>query len=239
MTMRKLGSALFALLIIPFVLTGCGDGKRLGEIEKQQKDILAKLETVVANQEEIKKVFGGRKRPQIDFNKIHDFPVGSSAIKGKKDAKVTIVEFSDFQCPYCSKLQPMIKEVLGMYPDTVNLVYKDFPLSFHKQAKNAAKAARAAGEQGKYWEMHDMIFDNFNNLSEAKFEEFATKLKLDIGKFKADYSSNKYDKLITEDINLGRKAGVTGTPTLYIGGKRMRGRSINDFKAMIDASLKK
>ncbi|KPK36009.1 MAG: hypothetical protein AMK70_03840, partial [Nitrospira bacterium SG8_35_1] len=152
---------------------------------------------------------------------------------------ITITEFSDFQCPYCSRLQPTLSDVLKAYPEDVKLVFKDFPLSFHKQARNAAKAARAAGEQGKYWEMHDLIFADFNKLTDNSYKEYATKLGLDVNKFTADFSSNKYDALIQQDIALGRQAGVTGTPSLFLNGKRMQRRSLEDFKEAIDAELKK
>ena len=128
--------------------------------------------------------------------------------------------------------------MLKAYPNEVKFVYKDFPLSFHKQAKNAAKAARAAGEQGKFWEMHDLIFEKYNLLTEEMFKEFATKLNLDVNRFIADFNSNKYDQLIQQDINLGRQSGVSGTPTLYMNGKRMQRRSFDDFKQSIDAILK-
>jgi protein-disulfide isomerase len=235
---QKLGMVFLALLVIPFILAGCVDNKRLEEIEKNQKDILAKLDGLDTSLKDMTKNIAPKRRPQIDFNKVHNIPIGSSFIKGNKEAKVAIVEFSDFQCPYCSRLQPTLKEVLKIYPNDVKLVYKDFPLSFHKQAMNASKASRAAGEQGKFWEMHDLIFEKYNSLTDASFDEFAAKLNLDMEKFKSDYSSNKYDKLIQEDINLARKVGVSGTPTLYINGKRMRGRSVNDFKTMIDENLK-
>ncbi len=220
-----------------FLLSGCVDKKQLDRIEQNQTDILAKLKVV---EEKIGKVpAAAPKRPTIDYNKVHNLPIGLSAIKGNKDAKVTIVEFSDFQCPYCARLQPTLRDVLKAYPNDVKLVFKDFPLSFHKQAKNAAKAARAAGEQGKYWEMHDLIFENFAKVNEAMFKDFANKLNLDMTKFLADFNSTKYDRLIQQDINLGRQAGVTGTPSLFMNGKRMQRRSFDDFKEQIEANLKK
>ena len=236
----------FVFLMIPLLIAGCVDKKQIGEMEKTQKemqvvqkDILAKLDSIDKNQKEILKIVNKGKRPQIDFNKEHKIPLESSKIRGNPAAPVTIVEFSDFQCPYCSRLQPTLKEVLKAYPDDVRLVYKDFPLSFHKQAKNAARAAHAAGEQGKYWEMHDLIFEKYNKLTEEMFTEFAEKLELDITKFKADFKSARYDKQIEQDINLGRRVGVSGTPTLFMNGKRMRNRNLSDFKTAIDGYLKK
>ncbi|HDH51264.1 MAG TPA: thioredoxin, partial [Nitrospirae bacterium] len=136
-------------------------------------------------------------------------------------------------------LQPTLKQVLDAYPKEVRLVYKQFPLSFHPQARNASKAALAAGEQGKFWEMHDIVFANHNKLSEEKFKEFAAKIGLNAAKFDADYKSNKYDKQIQDEITLGNTVGVRGTPSLYLNGKKMAGRSLNDFKTAIDSALKK
>ena len=226
-----------ALLMIPMLVAGCVDKEKIEGIEKSQKEILAKVNTIEENQKEMMKFFKPR-RPTVDFDKVHNIPIGKSKIRGNEKAPVTIVEFSDFQCPYCSKLQATLKEVLKAYPDDARLVFKDFPLSFHKQAKNAAKATHAAGEQGKYWEMHDLIFENYNKLTEDKFEEFATKLNLDVSKFTADYSSAKYDKQIQQDINIGKSVGVSGTPTIFVNGKRMRGRSIDDLKAAIEGYIK-
>jgi protein-disulfide isomerase len=234
----KYSNVLVMMIVLSlFFLSGCVDKKQMDRIEQNQTDILAKLKVV---EEKIGKVpAAAPKRPTIDYNKVHNLPIGTSAVKGKKDAKISIVEFSDFQCPYCSRLQPTLNDVLKAYPNDVNLVFKDFPLSFHKQAKNAAKAARAAGEQGKYWEMHDLIFENFSKVNEAMFKDFATKLNLDMTKFLADFNSTKYDVLIQQDINLGRQAGVTGTPSLFMNGKRMQRRSFDDFKEQIEANLKK
>jgi len=235
---RKIILTCMTLLGALFLLS-CVDKGQLERIEKNQADILAQLKTM---EEKIGKMpvrAPAPGRPTIDYNKVHNLPVGSSPVLGKKDAKITITEFSDFQCPYCSRLQPTLKEVLKAYPDDVKLVFKDFPLSFHKEAKNASKAARAAGEQGKYWEMHDLIFENFSKLNEAVFRDFAAKLNLDMNRFMADYNSNKYDALIQQDINLGRQAQVTGTPSLFLNGKRMQRRSFEDFKQEIEGYLKK
>ncbi len=235
---RKL-AVIVAFILMPLFIAGCTDEKKLNEIEQKQEEILTKMAAIEENQKKILKFFQPRK-PEIDFDKAHNIPVGSSPVKGNKNAPVTIVEFSDFQCPYCSRLQSTLKEVLDAYPEEVKLVFKNFPLSFHKQAKNAAKAAHAAGEQGKYWEMHDIVFENYNKLTEEKFKEFATQIGLDVKKFEADFNSDKYyDQQIREDMNLGSTVGVRGTPTLFLNGKRMRNRSFDDFKSAIDKILKK
>ena len=211
--------------------------KQLGEIEKNQREMLARLTAIEGNQEKILK--GAQAgNPAVNINKVHEIPIGDSPVKGNMKAPVTIFEFSDFQCPYCSRLQPTLREVLDAYPGKVKLVFKNFPLAFHKQAMNAAHAALAAGEQGKYWEMHDRIFENFNKLTEGSFAQFARDLGLDTNKFAADYSSNKYDAQIREDKRLAAKVGVRGTPTLFINGRLQRGRSLDDFKMTIDGLLK-
>lgn len=211
-------------------------------MEQMHKQILTRLDKIEESQQNIAKVIqqpAAPQRPAVDFNQVHNLPIGSSPIKGRKEAAVTIVEFSDFQCPYCSRLQPTLNQVLSAYPNDVKLVFKDFPLSFHQQARNASKAARAAGEQGKYWEMHDLLFENFSQLNDNSYKEFAAKLKLDEAKFMAAFQSNKYDNLIQQDITLGQGAGVGGTPTLFLNGKRMQGRSFDDFKTAIEGYLKK
>jgi protein-disulfide isomerase len=225
------------------VLAGCTDNSALKEIQDTQQEILTSQKELLTKVTDIEKKIANIKtpptRPTIDYNKVHNLPIGKSVVKGDKSAPVTIVEFSDFQCPYCSRLQPTLRDVLKAYPKDVKLVYKHFPLSFHKQAKNASKAAEAAREQGKFWEMHDVIYENFNKLTDKSFDEFAIKLGLDMEKFKADYASTKYDKMIQDDINLARKAGVTGTPSLFMNGKRMQRRSLDDFKQSIDKIIKK
>ncbi|MEW6600041.1 MAG: thioredoxin domain-containing protein [Nitrospirota bacterium] len=268
------------LLAVPFLMTACVDNNKIDSIEQMQKNILAKLDQIEANQKNapqavqpenttddsgtaqfqkqvlarLDQIEANQKtmakavqqvpaaapqRPAVDYNKVHNIPIGMSPVKGRREAPVTIVEFSDFQCPYCSRLQPTIKQVLDAYPKDVKLVFKDFPLSFHQQAKNASKATRAAGEQGKYWEMHDMIFENYNQLNDNSYKEFASKLQLNEARFLADFSSNKYDALIQQDITLGQSIGVGGTPTLFMNGKRMQGRSFDDFKGLIEGYLKK
>ena len=234
---------LILMMSVIFVIAGCTDKTALKEIQDTQQEILTSQKDLIAKvtniETTIKNIKAPPTRPTIDYNKVHNIPIGKSVVKGNASAPVTVIEFSDFQCPYCSRLQPTIKDVLKTYPKEVKLVYKHFPLSFHKQAKNASKASEAAREQGKFWEMHDVIYENFNKLTEKSFDEFATKLGLDMTKFKADYASTKYDKQIQDDINIARQVGVTGTPSLFMNGKRMQRRSLDDFKQSIDKILKK
>ncbi|MBI4849984.1 MAG: thioredoxin domain-containing protein [Nitrospirae bacterium] len=208
------------------------------DIQNSQKEILARISDLEKKISTVQ-AQAAPARPTVDFNKIYNLPVVSSAVKGNKNAPAAIVEFSDFQCPYCSQLQQTLSEVLKAYPKEAKLVFKHYPLPFHQQAMNAAKAAEAAKEQGKFWEMHDLIFQNFNKLNDGIYKELAQQIGLNVEKFSADFSSNKYDQLIQQDMALARSAGVTGTPTLFINGKRMQQRSLNDFKQSIDSILKK
>ncbi len=111
--------------------------------------------------------------------------------------------------------------------------------NIHKSAFKAAEATHCAGEQGKYWEMHDLIFQNFKGLTEDKLKEFAAQLSLDMEKFIKDFKSGQYDARIQRDMALGQKVGVRGTPTLFMNGKRMSARSFDTFKSLIEGYLKK
>ncbi|RJQ55292.1 MAG: hypothetical protein C4526_03840 [Nitrospiraceae bacterium] len=208
----------------------------LTDIQNTQKSILAGLSEI---EKKSASQAAPQGRPAVDFNKVYNLPVAHSPVKGNKSAPVTVVEFSDFQCPYCSQLQTTLNEVLNAYPDKVRLVFKHYPLPFHQQAMNAARASEAAREQGKFWEMHDLIFRNFNKLTEQSFRDFAQQLDLNMDKFAADFTGSKYDHQIQQDMALARNSDVSGTPTLFINGKRMQHRSFNDFKQTIDGILKK
>jgi protein-disulfide isomerase len=236
---KKRNIIIMGLLMISLLVAGCADNDKIDNINQSLTDINDTLKSIEVKLDKLPKTAAAApQRPAADYNKVHNLPLATSAIKGNKNAPITVVEFSDFQCPYCAKFSPTIDEVLKAYPNDVKFVYKDYPLSFHKQAKNAAKAARAAGEQGKFWEMHDLIFTKYSTVNEDMFKEFAGKLNLNMDKFVADFSGNKYDGLIQKDISLGRQAGVTGTPSLFMNGKRMQRRSFDDFKVAIDGILK-
>jgi len=210
----------------------------LTDIQNTQKAILAKLSDIE------KKVAAPvptapQGRPAIDYNKVYNLPVTHSVPRGIKSAPVTIVVFSDFQCPYCAQLEPTLAEVLKAYPKEARLIFKHYPLPFHNYAMLAAKATEAAKEQGKFWEMHDLIFENLGKINEQMLKDFAQKLGLNVEKFSSDLASNKYDQIIQQDIALARSSDVAGTPTLFLNGKRMQSRSFDDFKQAIGAILKK
>ena len=129
--------------------------------------------------------------------------------------------------------------MLDKYPNDVKVVQKNFPLKFHKLAKPAAIAALAAGAQGKYWEYHDKVMENHSKLSDAKFLEFATELGLDVEAFKKSLTDPKHQQAVNKDLQDGSKAGVTGTPSIFVAGRRLNDRSLNGISAIIDSELKK
>ena len=130
--------------------------------------------------------------------------------------------------------------MLEQYPNDVKLVFKNFPLErIHKSAKNAAIAALAANQQGKFWEYHAKLFKNYNNLNDAKFEKFASELGLDMAKFRQDMKNPALTALVQRDLQDGIKIGVRGTPAIYINGRSLQQRSLPGFKKVIDAELAK
>ncbi len=177
--------------------------------------------------------------PPEDLSKVYTIDVAHSPVIGNKDAPVTIVEFVDFQCPFCARFHPPVAEVLKAYPDKVKYMVKNFPLSFHPKAKPASKAAFAAAEQGKYQEMVDELLENGNQLSDEKFQEIAKNIGLNVKKFMKDYTEKdaEYEKRILADIALGGKVGVRGTPSFYINGRKTSARDFPSWKKEVDAIL--
>lgn len=134
---------------------------------------------------------------------------------------------------------PLLEQVLEKYPGKVKLVFKNFPLRNHAQAKPAAIAALAAGKQGKFWEYHDMIFENYKGLNNEAFEKFARDLGLDMKKFAGDRKSKDLADLVNADLQEGSRAGVRGTPSIFVNGRRLNQRSLEGFSAVIDRELGK
>jgi protein-disulfide isomerase len=159
-------------------------------------------------------------------------------IRGNKAAPVTIVLFSDFQCPYCSKVEPTLKQALQTYGEKVRIVWKHQPLSFHDKALPAAEAAEAAREQGKFWEMHDALFENQQALSPETYEKAARKIGLNVAAFKASIAAGKNKARIADDQSLGNRIGASGTPTMFVNGEKVEGAvPFETLKAAIDRAL--
>jgi len=159
-------------------------------------------------------------------------------LKGNASAAVTIIEYSDFQCPYCKRVQGTLEGLAEKYGDKVNFKFMHNPLSRHKQAGPAGIAALAAGEQGKFWEFHHEIFENQRELSDEKFVEIARGLGLNMGKFEADLKNEAFDAQVKSDQLQARKVGVKGTPTFFVNGYRLRGaKPAAFFEKIIDREL--
>jgi protein-disulfide isomerase len=166
-------------------------------------------------------------------------PVEGSPSRGPADARITIVEFSDFECPYCSVAVKEVATIQAAYPKDIKLIYKQFPLSMHPNAPLAAAASLAAKEQGKFWEMHDLLFANFHTLSRDNMLSWAKQIGLDVNKFKADLDSGKFQAIVKKDLSDGEAAGVYGTPAFFINGKLYNGTmKLDALKPILDVELK-
>jgi len=160
--------------------------------------------------------------------------------RGPKDAPVTIVEFSDFQCPFCSRLYPTVEQVKTTYGDKVRLVFRQFPLNFHQFAQKAAEASLCADEQGKFWEMHNAMFSNQNELAVDKLKEKAAGMGLKAEQFNSCLDGGKFAPKVAEDLKAGSAAGVSGTPALFINGRFISGAvPYADIAKVIDDELQR
>jgi protein-disulfide isomerase len=173
--------------------------------------------------------------------KTYKVPVGSSPVLGAKDALVTIIEFSDFQCPFCKRVEKTLGEVRAKYGNDVRFVWKNDPLPFHKRAEPAAQLALEAraekGDKG-FWEAHDALFDSQPKLEDADLEALAATLKLNVAKVKQAIATHKYKTAIEDDELVGDDFGASGTPHFFINGKRLGGaQPIERFTAIIDEEL--
>ncbi len=163
--------------------------------------------------------------------------IGNSPVTGSPNSKIVLVEFSDYQCPYCAEANKTLKQFMDKHQDQVTLVYKHFPLTqIHAQAVPAAKAAWAANQQGKFWEYSDALFSDQKELSEAKYLDIATNLKLDLDKFKSDRALA--DNEIIKDMELGQNLGLTGTPFFVMNGESLSGAvQLSDMEAVLARAI--
>ncbi|MGK7346575.1 MAG: thioredoxin domain-containing protein [Candidatus Nitrospinota bacterium M3_3B_026] len=172
-----------------------------------------------------------------------DVPLDGSPATGPEAAAVTIVEFSDFQCPYCARADKTLRRLKGEKEGDIRMVFKHLPLdSVHPQARPAAMAAMAAGEQGRFWEYRDILFERQNQWAsgeaEKKFVEYAGELGLDAEKFRADLSKDEYRERIEKDMELAKKLGARATPTFFVNGVRVEGAmDLDYFNKLIDLLL--
>ena len=181
---------------------------------------------------------GGGVKVLLDPPRVDVDVADGDPIKGPASAPITIIEYSDYQCPFCARVNPTLDQVRKVYGDKVRIVFKDFPLPNHPEAPKASEAAHCAGEQGKYWELHDRMFANQQALQVPMLKQYATALGLDMEAFNQCLDSGKHSSRVAENIKSGEALGVASTPTLYINGRPVVGAQPFDFfKTVIDEEL--
>jgi len=153
---------------------------------------------------------------------VVELSIDDAPVRGAPMAALTIVEFSDFECPYCGATSPIIKRVLSEFEGRVRLVFRHYPLPQHTNAAPAARAAVAAANQGKFWEMHDLLFERQDELESAALERHAEALGLDMERFRADFASEATQARVEADRELGQRVEVQGTPTIFVNGRRFQ-----------------
>jgi len=202
----------------------------------QNQKVSAQRETFVKSLRSQAKVAVYLKVPPVYRAEVS---VAGAPFKGPEAAPVTIVEVTDFHCPYCKRVQPTLNEVLLKYPDKVKLVFRDFPIDqLHPNARKAAEAARCANEQGKFWPYHDKLMAGGTDASPEKLKEYAKEIELDAGAFEQCLASGKYRAAVQKDVDEGTRLGVNGTPAFFINGRMLSGAQPTDaFAKVIDEEL--
>lgn len=159
-------------------------------------------------------------------------------IRGDKNAAVTMIEYSDFECPFCGRVQPALEQILEEYDGQVNLVFRHFPLSFHPSAQKAGEASECAADQNKFWEMHDKMFANQTALGVDSLKGYAKELGLNTSTFDSCLDSGKYEQKVKDGITDGSKYGVQGTPATFVNGTMVSGaQPYENFKAAVENAL--
>ncbi len=202
---------------VPVSIAQCVQEKRACTACVQAAKSIAHAVREGASEEQIQTAFKARFDPS--GQKV--LPLAGSPTRGPDDAKVTIVEFADFECPHCRAAVPMIDAVMAAHPDKVKLVYKFVALPMHVRAEPAARAAWAAGQQGKFWEMEHLLFERQDHLEQGDLERYARVLKLDVAKWKVDMESTAAKDRLAEDHRLEEDLKLKGTPTLYVNGREL------------------
>ena len=217
-------------------------------IDKPFNEVKAQLEQalVQARRQQARQDYADQLRQKTSYSILLSPPKAEvtadrARLRGDPDALVTIVEFADFQCPYCQAAEAALKEVLDKYKTQVRLGFRDFPLrQIHPQAQPAAEAARCAADQGKFWEYHDLLFANQGTLGANTYKDHARTAGLDVPQFEACLDSGRSRPLIENDLQSGFASGVSGTPAFYINGETLTGaQPLAAFEKIIESELAK
>lgn len=227
-----------AIVVASLVLKGGLDAQT--EALAEVRSALADLEDAVREGDALRPAAArpSEARRGPDPSQRVEVPIGDSPVRGPAQAAVTIVEFADFQCPFCARVQPTLARIQETYGERVNLVFKHLPLRIHPRAPAAAAASEAARLQGKFWEMHDRIFSDLGDLSDERFAQYAAELGLDVERFRRDMTSQEVRQRVARDEALANRLGVSGTPAFFINGRFFSGaQPFENFQRVIDAEL--
>ena len=216
------------------VLIFTADGRKLGEMPVEADTVAIDI----APRGEMLYLINGRTNSftAMDIGFSQQIDITGAPVRGKADAPVTLVVFSDFECPWCAKLEPLLAQLLAANADTVRVVFKHLPLPMHPQAEPAALAAIAAQRQGKFWEMHDALFA-VQQWTPAAVTETATRIKLDMNRFQADLNSQETRMQLAKDKADAQAAEVAATPSVFVNGRPVRERSLPALQAMVNEAL--
>jgi protein-disulfide isomerase len=240
-TRRNRGNTTSSTLLAALIVAGAlvGSAFMISQSMTQMSGSLEEMKTALesaTSPREPEQQAAARRGP--DPARRYTVKTDGSPARGPEDAKVTIVELSDFQCPFCSRVKPTLKQLLGDYPDDVQIVFKHLPLDFHTKAPAAHAASEAAHKQGKFWEMHDKIFSNQAEMAPEKYEQYAAEIGLDVERFKKDAASAEIKQRVDADKKEAASLGVTGTPSFFINGRYLSGaQPVDAFKRLIDEEL--
>ena len=221
--MKRCRIASVWIVVAGLLLGACGNAKAQGITQQQAEEMLKELRAIRAALERVTPPPQGQAQaqtPRVQLKNVTGYSIG------RPDAPLTLVEFTDLQCPYCNRWSTQVfNQLKAAYIDTgqVRFVTRDFPLDFHAQAMPAARASRCAGEQGKFWEMRDALVRGFKQLGEPFITSVATNLKLDLTAFKACVASTKFDAAIMQDLSDGRSVNIEGTPSFVLGRTAAQG----------------
>lgn len=242
MPRARFGALIAAGVVIGLSASSLGchrETRDASALEDQHRQILSRLADLEQKIDRLASRPATAPRPAgPDPARTYSLPLAGSPLKGPADAPITIVEFADYQCPFCAGSEALIDAVLAAYPTQVRFAYKHFPLTAsHPQALPAALAATAAQRQGKFWEMHALLFANQRALSAEQIEGYARRLGLDMERFRADMASDEVEAQVEADRRLARRAGVRGAPTVFVNGRLVQDRTVGGFRKLIDPML--
>jgi protein-disulfide isomerase len=216
------------------------------QIPRPKDQVAAQIKTYLEQQGQQKarseyfKTLEAKYKVDMKMEPIRVDVAATGPAKGPANAPVTIVEFSDFQCPFCSRLTPTLKQVEEKYGNKVRLVFRQYPLPFHQNAQKAAEASLCAADQGKFWELHDAMFGNQSELGVDQLKAKAASLGLNADKFNKCLDSGEKAAAIQDDIKAGSAAGVSGTPAMFINGRFINGAvPIDNLTTVIDDELRR